>query len=489
VRKRKFRFLARKTLHFTANHFIGSCRINSEWFINEYYLTAKRACHHFSPELSQTETSRSDQSAKKTFSFSPTGHTPHLINLSKPSENRNLAAIVELSSKLTLELCTWFKNIPCLIMSRRNICTTPHERSDPMLKLLLTRMVLLTSAAVAFSSCSKPLSDDSVATAASSSQGTAPTTPGQDAVPRPVAAPLAAKTIMAMGDSNTYGAVAQSYRQTLADLMSANGLAIEFVGSQVDNRTPGFSNNHHEGYSGWAADDLLNGMNGLLPMKSVEGLKPDVILLMAGTNEFLVKKYTVAQAEAHMAALIAEIHRRSPKSKLIVSTIFPFVDTGASPRKTLDVINHSAVSFNQWLIAAAQNFAAQGVPISSIDIYDFIDLNWLTDGVHASGVGYQAVGQAWYSALAPYVASARKLPAPPCVASSGSRAYIMTSLRYFSSVPLAYPALTSQAATLTSNINGGIATLLKTNWACQDTTNVSQYVQASVSFIKAASGQ
>ena len=286
---------------------------------------------------------------------------------------------------------------------------------------------------------------------------------------------------MAIGDSNTYGAVAQGYREALSNYMAANAVPIQFVGSQTDNRDA-FTNNRHEGYSGWAADDLLNGKAGLVPMNSVSKYLPDYILLMAGTNDFLVKNQTVAQATQNFQNLISEIKRRSPNSKIIVATVFPIVDISKSPRVGYPTINENISSYNNALKAMIPN-SFSGSHVMLLDMNSFIDFDWLSDGVHADSLGYVAAAQAWYSVLAPEIATKTKAPQPACVASPPSRSYIMTSLRYFATA-YSIPNLTGDAVTFTTNINTNIGTLITTNWACQDTVNVANYVTAAVAYLQ-----
>ena len=286
---------------------------------------------------------------------------------------------------------------------------------------------------------------------------------------------------MALGDSNTYGAVAQGYREALSNYMAANAVPIQFVGSQTDTRDA-FINNRHEGYSGWAADDLLNGKSGLKPMDSVGKYLPDYILLMAGTNDFLVKNQTVTQAAQNFQNLLTEIKRRSPNSKIIVATVFPIVDTSKAPRMGYPTINDNISSYNSALKAMIPN-SFSNTRVMLLDMNSFIDFDWLSDGVHANSVGYVAVAQAWYSVLAPEIATKIKAPQPACVASPPSRSYIMTSLRYFATA-YSIPKLTSDAVTFTTNVNTNIGTLISTNWACQDTINVANYVTAAVAYLQ-----
>ncbi len=316
-----------------------------------------------------------------------------------------------------------------------------------------------------------------------SSQVAVPPTTTLNPTSPPVMAPQL-MTVMTFGDSNTYGTIPGGYRKPLAELLASNGLAVQFVGGHADTRMADLLNSYHDGYSGWAIDDLLNGMNGLFPMDSVSRLQPDTILLMAGTNDFVVKNRSLSEAQENMKNLISQIRIRSPKSRILVATIFPIVNTAVFPRTHLDAFNDRVVGFNQWLSSTVKNLADTGLQISLVDMYSFEHLDWLADGLHPNEMGYKAAAQAWYSALAPWVASDRGASAPNCVASQASRTYVMTSLRFFAAASNS-PLLADDAKTFTSQINKGIEILIATNWACKDTANVAEYVKVAVEYLRA----
>ena len=284
---------------------------------------------------------------------------------------------------------------------------------------------------------------------------------------------------MPLGDSNTWGVVPQGYRQPLAELLSANGLPVKFVGSWTDNRTP-FANNRHEGYVAWGLDDLLNGRGPVHPLYSIFLYKPDYILLLAGTNDFFVKNYSAAEAERNMTGLLDKIRETSPGSRILVATLFPIADVKASPRRADAAFDPRIQQFNAWLRATVPDLAAKGWPIHLVDMYPLIDLDWLTDGIHANALGYRAVAEAWYVGLAPLLAAASGRASPACVADAASRAQIMAALRTLADRSRAAPKPPARISAAAAKLNAYLRALIAGNWDCKRTETVTRFVREAL---------
>ena len=134
------------------------------------------------------------------------------------------------------------------------------------------------------------------------------------------AVPVAAATpvkVMPLGDSITDGFdVPGGYRVDLEDALQADGLAVDFVGTQR-NGPAGLADQQHEGHSGFRIDQLAAGVTSWLTEH-----RPDVVLLMIGTND-LVQENAVATAPQRVSSLIDRITGVVPSATVLVSTVTP----------------------------------------------------------------------------------------------------------------------------------------------------------------------
>jgi hypothetical protein len=206
--------------------------------------------------------------------------------------------------------------------------------------------------------------------------------------------------IMPLGDSNTYGYTPDGYRVHLAKLLQARNVNFTFVGCESDTRLSEFPNNAHEGHIGWGLDDLLNGREGVFPMKSVAALQPDLILLMAGTNDLGWKAYSVEKAQANMVLLLDQLRLQAPKAKIFVATLLPFVNMSITPH-VAQPENQSILAFNRWLKSevARRNQLATAPTLTLVDLYASFDFKDSIDGIHATDNGYQGIASSWNAAL------------------------------------------------------------------------------------------
>jgi lysophospholipase L1-like esterase len=240
--------------------------------------------------------------------------------------------------------------------------------------------------------------------------------------------PPATITVLPLGDSNTFGygaddvAASEGYRKPLADLMAGEGITITYVGGLTDTRNPTFANNRHDGNVGYTISQLTTGASGYphIPLASVSQFKPDVILLMIGTND-------LGNGQARMIsdydALLGNIRQASPNSWIIVSTVFPvgWLASGETMASTYATsgfpwpINDTAIAFNQLLIDDINRRSNAGERISIVDSYamfipQFLG-NYLVDDTkpdtdimnhvtfHATAAGYANTATVWAQEL------------------------------------------------------------------------------------------
>jgi lysophospholipase L1-like esterase len=198
--------------------------------------------------------------------------------------------------------------------------------------------------------------------------------------------------IMPMGDSITSGfnsSPGWGYRGPLWNKFHERGLSIDYVGEYRDG--PGsFLDPDHQGGLGQTTD----GQIGLAP-DLMRRYKPDVVLLMTGSNDISETGDSPAQLRSEMRQLLDTIAANRPNAKIFVSTLTPL----ASDQPGSDLIPAA----NRAIKAAVADAARKGQNVELVQ--PKLSLSDLVDGVHLDAGGHAKLAQAWYSALL------RELPA------------------------------------------------------------------------------
>jgi len=214
---------------------------------------------------------------------------------------------------------------------------------------------------------------------------------------------------MALGDSITAGVAANGvvvddggYRGTLGTLLARNGVPVQFVGTRSD-YSAAIRNRAHEGWPGYVLrsfpDDPGPGqLYGALTKRAIETGHPDLILLMAGTNDLMrlqrnVPGYTMPNVLNSMDLLLAQIFDLDPTVRVIVA---PVVE---SPRVSTDNVTR----FDNGLAPIVAAYAKRGDRITLADGMESSvprDRAHFPDGIHPSGSGgYADVAHIWLRAI------------------------------------------------------------------------------------------
>jgi lysophospholipase L1-like esterase len=214
-----------------------------------------------------------------------------------------------------------------------------------------------------------------------------------------MAAPL---KIMAIGDSITHGVVDSGntegggYRTELWNLFAADGLAVDFLGPRSSG--PNHIDRNHAGMRGWRTDEILYGKSSESSAGNIntwlDSTQPDVVLLMAGTNDIL-QDYQLSTAPDRLSSIIDKITEKAPSAKVLVSSILP------STRFDNDA--EQVLSFNAAIPGIVNTKVSQGKSVFFVDIFNKFNVNDLADRVHPTINGYTTIGNAWYEALSPLV--------------------------------------------------------------------------------------
>ncbi|MGD0472856.1 MAG: GDSL-type esterase/lipase family protein [Candidatus Velthaea sp.] len=246
---------------------------------------------------------------------------------------------------------------------------------------------------------------------------------GGPAAPHPAPTMLARNSVMrvmALGDSITAGVGANGsriddggYRGALAKLLAKNGYRVKFVGSRSD-YSAAIDDRAHEGWPGYVlrsfpSDPGPGQLYGALVRKAIHRYQPDLILLMAGTNDLLrLEKrdggYTLANIAHSMDLLLGEIFKQRPNVRVIVAPVV------ASPLVDICTLAHfdgndaaCGPSATENLASLVREYAGRGFQISlARAMADAVprDRDHFPDGIHPCGAGgYAAVASAWYEAI------------------------------------------------------------------------------------------
>ncbi|MCT7958758.1 SGNH/GDSL hydrolase family protein [Laspinema palackyanum] len=218
--------------------------------------------------------------------------------------------------------------------------------------------------------------------------------------------------IMPLGDSNTRGKGEDlaGYRDDLWMLLNDSGFNVDFVGSATTNAPTSWNQPYpfdlnHQGHGGYAVSgdtypeggDLMSNIDNWL-----NAATPDVILLMAGTNDFIFQNTTTAQETIdELGTLIDKIFAWSSDVHLLISTIAPL-----APNEGLA---QEAALYNNMIPGLLGSDRYQQKNLSFVDTRNLFTLNDLYDGVHFTPQGYSTLANAWFDGIV----SASNLNQPP----------------------------------------------------------------------------
>lgn len=208
--------------------------------------------------------------------------------------------------------------------------------------------------------------------------------------PTPTATPPASVKIMPLGDSITLGwnyypgtnyPPPGGYRTLLwQKLVQQDGANIDFVGS-LNSGPPTLGDKDHEGHSGERIDQIRANIDTYLA-----SAKPDVVLLMIGTNDIL-QSLNLSAAPSRLQDLVDRICVDRPTAKIVVSSIVP--------RPGLDSAVNAYNAAIPGVVTASKN---KGCDTSFFNMNSYMtsaDIS-TSDNTHPTTPGYDKMAQAWY---------------------------------------------------------------------------------------------
>ena len=243
--------------------------------------------------------------------------------------------------------------------------------------------------------------------------------------------------IMPLGDSITQGVTDRTtdpnrignggYRVVLSKKFASNGLQADFVGTRSNGTLkgdPAFTDIEHEGHPGQTIEYLTSNATDGGIASYVSVTHPDVVLLMAGTNDLGQKEpngqFTSAvQMRDRLGLLIDKTVQNLPNIKILVSTIPPIqfdaLNSGDFPDPVELAAQQAAQvkrvkDYNELLpgLVAAEKQAGKsvdfvdmfssGVP-GALDVKTDISARNIDTGVHPTAQGYDKIGNFWFNSL------------------------------------------------------------------------------------------
>lgn len=226
----------------------------------------------------------------------------------------------------------------------------------------------------------------------------------------PVRTASSATKVMSLGDSlcaNNIAVLRSAVAQTKL------GSTIDWVGTKKDGA---YTDPDNECHGGWSAAQVLQQPKSNVRLPSwekkpgnirdwVQATKPDVVLMMLGTNDFYGSDErgdkTSEFLTKSLQGIIDDIFLLRPQARVVVASIPPFkwdIKNGVDT-------NQTKTKANAFLKQRVQKLRAQGKQIFFLDMHAAVlaqlkqDNILSDDGVHFNDSGNKFIAQLWIRAL------------------------------------------------------------------------------------------
>ncbi|KAK8059420.1 carbohydrate esterase family 3 protein [Apiospora saccharicola] len=193
--------------------------------------------------------------------------------------------------------------------------------------------------------------------------------------------------IMPVGASVTFGVgstTGDSYRKDLQDLLKAQGMTAEYVGSKKNGKD--FTNNKVEATSGFVIAQIAKSVKTAAPK-----FKPNLVLLDAGTNN-CNKGGEVPDAGKSVAAMVDGIYTDSPGATVVLATVLANKDAAQDKCR---------VGINAQYQTLATDMAAKKAKFVLVDMRspEGPTVNDLNDSRHPNDAGYAKMAAVWLKGI------------------------------------------------------------------------------------------
>ncbi len=210
-------------------------------------------------------------------------------------------------------------------------------------------------------------------------------------------------SIMAMGDSNTRGFIGEeyekgAYRQQFTSYMDRKGLSYDMVGEFDYSRNLDFDGNH-QGVGGHTIQMMTQNYR-----PAVRQFRPDVVFLMAGTNNH-IDDLDYETFYGHYDDLLSMIKTESPTTRVIISTVPKFGCCRYGDifdHWTEDFVEHRNTVTFPFINGVMQDVAATYNNVEVIDFFSRMSphSDLTTDQVHLNKSGHRKLGRMFFEAYA-----------------------------------------------------------------------------------------
>ena len=189
--------------------------------------------------------------------------------------------------------------------------------------------------------------------------------------------------IMALGASITQGiqsSKGNGYRESLRTQLALGGNLVNMVGSK---RNGSMIDSDNEGWPGFIIDQVHDKAKASVPQ-----MKPNVILINAGTND-CIQNVDVANAGKRMENMINDLYTMSPGTTIILSSLI--VNKQAATENRVGQVNPQ-------YSALADRLRSAGKSIVFVDMHgpDGPQLADMADDTHPNDAGYEKMAKIWY---------------------------------------------------------------------------------------------
>jgi len=203
----------------------------------------------------------------------------------------------------------------------------------------------------------------------------------------PWPARAAALRVMALGDSLTAGAGSThraGYRLGFWERLQEEGWEVDMVGGKADG--PETLDNRHQGYAPGALHDLS-----ALAYDKVRAYEPDVVLVLAGTDEWKDQRFSPPSFAVNLGVLVDRILSARPTARVFVSTLPPpRFGKGEDAKREI----------NRLLRREVRERAGRGQAVFLVDAFEVVDpARDMIDANRPNDAGYQKIGEAFADAV------------------------------------------------------------------------------------------
>ena len=142
--------------------------------------------------------------------------------------------------------------------------------------------------------------------------------------------------------------------------------------------------NDNEGYRGYPIVSIADAVTSKYPEL------PNIVLLMAGTND-VIQKHNLSTSSSALDRLTSKVINAYPDAVVLVAEITPLLDPKREARR---------LEYNSAIPGVIQKYADGGRHVAVVDMGRVTpDCINATDGIHPVDEGYRLIAYSWYEAI------------------------------------------------------------------------------------------